>query len=48
MIWKITIILCNGLRRQLFRGTEWSPENEGTLEDALDYLAFSHFKVWYL
>uniref|UniRef100_A0A671PN33 Prolyl 4-hydroxylase subunit alpha-3 n=1 Tax=Sinocyclocheilus anshuiensis TaxID=1608454 RepID=A0A671PN33_9TELE len=29
----------------LFRGTEWSPENEGTLEDALDHLAFSHFKV---
>lgn len=33
---------------RLFRGTEWSPENEGTLEDALDHLAFSHFKVWYL
>lgn len=32
---------------RLFRGTggEWSPENEGTLEDALDHLAFSHFKV---
>lgn len=31
----------------LFRGAgeEWSPENEGTLEDALDHLAFSHFKV---
>ncbi|XP_073779535.1 prolyl 4-hydroxylase subunit alpha-3 isoform X15 [Danio rerio] len=29
---------------RLFRGTEWSPENEGTLEDALDHLAFSHFK----
>lgn len=31
----------------LFRGTGggWSPENEGTLEDALDHLAFSHFKV---
>uniref|UniRef100_A0A667WF20 procollagen-proline 4-dioxygenase n=1 Tax=Myripristis murdjan TaxID=586833 RepID=A0A667WF20_9TELE len=32
---------------RLFRrtGGEWSPENEGTLEDALDHLAFSHFKV---
>nr|XP_043887301.1 prolyl 4-hydroxylase subunit alpha-3 isoform X1 [Solea senegalensis] len=32
---------------QLFRGTggEWSPENQGTLEDALDHLAFSHFKT---
>uniref|UniRef100_A0A4W5NGL7 Uncharacterized protein n=1 Tax=Hucho hucho TaxID=62062 RepID=A0A4W5NGL7_9TELE len=32
---------------RLFRGAggEWSPENEGTLEDALDHLAFSHFKV---
>ncbi|XP_054650246.1 prolyl 4-hydroxylase subunit alpha-3 isoform X3 [Dunckerocampus dactyliophorus] len=32
---------------QLFRGTggQWSPENEGTLEDALDHLAFSHFKT---
>lgn len=32
---------------RLFRGTggEWNPENEGTLEDALDHLAFSHFKV---
>eukprot|EP00064_Thunnus_orientalis_P012006 superscaffoldBa00001794_g12039 len=32
---------------RLFRGTrgEWSPENEGTLEDALDHLAFSHFKT---
>ncbi|XP_061733352.1 prolyl 4-hydroxylase subunit alpha-3-like isoform X1 [Nerophis ophidion] len=32
---------------QLFRGPggEWSPENEGTLEDALDHLAFSHFKT---
>lgn len=32
---------------RLFRGAggAWSPENEGTLEDALDHLAFSHFKV---
>ncbi|XP_034024242.1 prolyl 4-hydroxylase subunit alpha-3 [Thalassophryne amazonica] len=32
---------------RLFRvtGGEWSPENEGTLEDALDYLAFSHYKT---
>ncbi|XP_071401009.1 prolyl 4-hydroxylase subunit alpha-3 [Centroberyx affinis] len=32
---------------RLFRGSgrEWSPENEGTLEDALDHLAFSHFKT---
>ncbi|KAM3875103.1 prolyl 4-hydroxylase subunit alpha-3 [Diretmus argenteus] len=32
---------------RLFRGKggEWSPENEGTLEDALDHLAFSHFKT---
>ena len=32
---------------RLFRGAggQWSPENEGTLEDALDHLAFSHFKV---
>nr|XP_046245498.1 prolyl 4-hydroxylase subunit alpha-3 isoform X3 [Scatophagus argus] len=32
---------------RLFRGTggEWSPENEGSLEDALDHLAFSHFKT---
>ncbi len=32
---------------RLFRRTagQWSPENEGTLEDALDHLAFSHFKV---
>ncbi|XP_056330341.1 prolyl 4-hydroxylase subunit alpha-3 isoform X2 [Danio aesculapii] len=30
---------------RLFRRTEWSPENEGTLEDALDHLAFSHFKT---
>lgn len=32
---------------RLFRGAgrEWSPENEGTLEDALDHLAFSSFKV---
>ncbi|KAM7399106.1 hypothetical protein PAMP_018398 [Pampus punctatissimus] len=32
---------------RLFRGTGggWSPENEGTLEDALDHLAFSHFKT---
>ncbi|XP_056904644.1 prolyl 4-hydroxylase subunit alpha-3 isoform X2 [Takifugu flavidus] len=30
---------------RLFRGTgsKWSPENEGTLHDALDHLAFSHF-----
>ncbi|XP_068174384.1 prolyl 4-hydroxylase subunit alpha-3 isoform X2 [Antennarius striatus] len=27
------------------RGGKWSPENEGTLEDALDHLAFSHFKT---
>ncbi|KAM4742193.1 prolyl 4-hydroxylase subunit alpha-3 isoform 3-T3 [Anableps anableps] len=32
---------------RLFRGPggQWSPENEGTLEDALDHLAFSHFKT---
>ncbi|XP_051521947.1 prolyl 4-hydroxylase subunit alpha-3 [Myxocyprinus asiaticus] len=30
---------------QQLRGTKWSPENEGTLEDALDHLAFSHFKT---
>ncbi|CAN9510847.1 unnamed protein product [Ophioblennius macclurei] len=32
---------------RLFRGAgrRWSPENEGTLEDALDHLAFSHFKT---
>lgn len=32
---------------RLFRatGSKWSPENEGTLHDALDHLAFSHFKV---
>ncbi|XP_042343059.1 prolyl 4-hydroxylase subunit alpha-3 isoform X1 [Plectropomus leopardus] len=32
---------------RLFRGSggEWSPENQGTLEDALDHLAFSHFKT---
>uniref|UniRef100_A0A672YF46 Prolyl 4-hydroxylase, alpha polypeptide III n=1 Tax=Sphaeramia orbicularis TaxID=375764 RepID=A0A672YF46_9TELE len=32
---------------RLFRGSggEWSPENEGTLKDALDHLAFSHFKT---
>ncbi|XP_028275241.1 prolyl 4-hydroxylase subunit alpha-3 [Parambassis ranga] len=32
---------------RLFRGAggEWSPENEGSLEDALDHLAFSHFKT---
>lgn len=32
---------------RLFRGVrhEWIPENEGTLEDALDHLAFSHFKT---
>uniref|UniRef100_A0A3B3ZK04 Prolyl 4-hydroxylase subunit alpha-3 n=1 Tax=Periophthalmus magnuspinnatus TaxID=409849 RepID=A0A3B3ZK04_9GOBI len=29
---------------RLFRGHKWSPENQGTLEDALDHLAFSHFK----
>ncbi|CAF89269.1 unnamed protein product, partial [Tetraodon nigroviridis] len=31
---------------RLFRrsGSKWSPENEGTLHDALDHLAFSHFK----
>ncbi|XP_054901728.1 prolyl 4-hydroxylase subunit alpha-3 isoform X2 [Poeciliopsis prolifica] len=32
---------------RLFRGAagQWIPENEGTLEDALDHLAFSHFKT---
>lgn len=32
---------------RLFRGTgsKWRPENEGTLHNALDHLAFSHFKV---
>ncbi|KAF3847531.1 hypothetical protein F7725_020559 [Dissostichus mawsoni] len=32
---------------RLFRGAggEWIPENAGTLEDALDHLAFSHFKT---
>ncbi|XP_075957014.1 prolyl 4-hydroxylase subunit alpha-3 [Anarhichas minor] len=32
---------------RLFRGPggKWSPENAGTLEDALDHLAFSHFKT---
>ncbi|KAK9521083.1 hypothetical protein VZT92_020920 [Zoarces viviparus] len=32
---------------RLFRGPggEWGPENAGTLEDALDHLAFSHFKT---
>ncbi|KAM4589321.1 prolyl 4-hydroxylase subunit alpha-3 [Fundulus diaphanus] len=32
---------------RLFRGVgrQWIPENEGTLEDALDHLAFSHFKT---
>ncbi|XP_066538828.1 prolyl 4-hydroxylase subunit alpha-3 [Hoplias malabaricus] len=30
---------------RLFRSVNWSPENEGTLEDALDHLAFSHFKT---
>lgn len=32
---------------RLFRetGSKWSPENEGTLQHALDHLAFSHFKV---
>ena len=32
---------------RLFRGSggAWRPENQGTLEDALDHLAFSHFKV---
>ncbi|CAL8347520.1 unnamed protein product [Arctogadus glacialis] len=31
---------------RLFRGSggAWRPENQGTLEDALDHLAFSHFK----
>ncbi|XP_020784324.1 prolyl 4-hydroxylase subunit alpha-3 isoform X2 [Boleophthalmus pectinirostris] len=29
----------------LFRGHHWSPENQGSLEDALDHLAFSHFKT---
>ncbi|KAF7653277.1 hypothetical protein LDENG_00085230 [Lucifuga dentata] len=32
---------------RLFRaaGGGWSPEDEGSLEDALDHLAFSHFKT---
>ncbi|KAG9348503.1 hypothetical protein JZ751_002239 [Albula glossodonta] len=32
---------------RLFRrsGGQWVPENEGTLEDTLDHLAFSHFKT---
>ncbi|KAM9852877.1 prolyl 4-hydroxylase subunit alpha-3 [Aulostomus maculatus] len=32
---------------RLFRvaGGVWNPANEGTLEDALDHLAFSHFKT---
>ncbi|XP_041919759.1 prolyl 4-hydroxylase subunit alpha-3 [Alosa sapidissima] len=32
---------------RLFRGSElaWRPEDEGSLEDALDHLAFSHFKT---
>ncbi|XP_051963027.1 prolyl 4-hydroxylase subunit alpha-3 [Xyrauchen texanus] len=30
---------------QQLRGTKWSPEHEGTLENALDHLAFSHFKT---
>ncbi|XP_061073642.1 prolyl 4-hydroxylase subunit alpha-3 [Conger conger] len=32
---------------RLFRreGGEWVPENEGTIEDTLDHLAFSHFKT---
>ncbi|KAM9318730.1 prolyl 4-hydroxylase subunit alpha-3 [Pholidichthys leucotaenia] len=32
---------------RIFRGPggQWSPENEGTLEDALDHLAFSHYKT---
>ncbi|KAM8853168.1 prolyl 4-hydroxylase subunit alpha-3 isoform 2-T2 [Synchiropus picturatus] len=32
---------------RLFRGSErdWVPEDAGTLEDALDHLAFSHFKT---
>lgn len=32
---------------RLFRatGSQWSAEDEGTLHDALDHLAFSHFKV---
>ncbi|CAL9684436.1 unnamed protein product [Knipowitschia caucasica] len=29
----------------LFRGLNWSPENQGSLEDALDHLAYSHFKT---
>uniref|UniRef100_A0A8C6TFG5 Prolyl 4-hydroxylase subunit alpha-3 n=1 Tax=Neogobius melanostomus TaxID=47308 RepID=A0A8C6TFG5_9GOBI len=29
----------------LFRGHSRDPENQGTLEDALDHLAFSHFKT---
>ncbi|XP_072320555.1 prolyl 4-hydroxylase subunit alpha-3 isoform X2 [Eucyclogobius newberryi] len=30
---------------RLFRGNNWGPENQGSLEDALDHLAFSHFKT---
>lgn len=32
---------------RLFRrtGSQWSLEDEATLQDALDHLAFSHFKV---
>ncbi|KAK7883076.1 hypothetical protein WMY93_029250 [Mugilogobius chulae] len=30
---------------RLFRRNSWSPENQGSLEDALDHLAFSHFKT---
>uniref|UniRef100_A0A3Q3A9I8 Prolyl 4-hydroxylase subunit alpha-3 n=1 Tax=Kryptolebias marmoratus TaxID=37003 RepID=A0A3Q3A9I8_KRYMA len=30
---------------RLFRGGQWSLEDEGTLEHALDHLAFSHFKT---
>ncbi|XP_076002077.1 prolyl 4-hydroxylase subunit alpha-3 [Genypterus blacodes] len=32
---------------RLFRGAggEWIPEDQGSLEDALDHLAFSHFKT---
>ncbi|XP_062872536.1 prolyl 4-hydroxylase subunit alpha-3 isoform X2 [Trichomycterus rosablanca] len=30
---------------RLLRDVDWSPENEDTLVDALDHLAFSHFKT---
>lgn len=32
---------------RLFRktGSQWCVENEASLQDALDHLAFSHFKV---